>query len=876
MSLALLLARQLRHRPWPTLLLALTIAVASALATAVPRLSSDLADRQLAQRVAALSAVQGDVSGHWQPSPAIAAEGPWPGYEEAMEEIRAAQPEPLGSLLAPAQFVARYPTTESFAPPADTGFFAVTLTAYADPRFADHADLVDGAWPRLGGDPELVEVVVLASAAERAGWTVGQQLGKSFRIVGTYRPKDEANVRWEHVELGRRYLELVDPDRGVEFSAAVFVDPALVGGTTTAPEAVLMGAVFSIDAWFRLDASAVADVDVAALTAQLTALLANPWVVHAPTEDEPATEEVRLASELGAVLTRVEGEQRGSRALVAASAAGPLGVAAALVVLAARLVADRRRATLTLTSARGLSPRQQRRLAAAEGALVGLPASVAGGVVAWAATPGGVPGAVAWLAVALLAAVPAAALAWQTVPRAGRRDLTPRGGRARLVAEALVLVAGVAAAWRLLGRADGGPGIDLLGASAPPLLALAGCLAVLRAYPFPLRWLHGLLRPRRGLTGFLGSARALREPAGGAIPVLAVALGSALALSSALLLGTLAHDTERAVWERTGSSLQVSGPRITAETAERIGAVDGVAAVARISEGGSSVRLATEEGEAHVRVWLADRSLLDAYAVAFDSPPVPASLFGGGEPAPVVVGGEVPDAPSGTLDQLGPVHRVARLDVLPGVLPGLGWVLVDAERWPGGDAAKSTLALVALADDADPAAVTAEIRGMLKNARIAAAADELDQLRDSPTVSGLTAIFALLAAATSCLLALAVAAAQLLGSESRRGLAAVLNTLGMPRGSLRALTAWELGPVIVVALGFGLALGVGIAALLVRAVDLAALTGGATAAALVVDPATVGAVVGGLLAVAGATIAVSSALAGRADAAQQLRIGEDR
>ena len=98
----------------------------------------------------------------------------------------------------------------------------------------------------------------------------------------------------------------------------------------------------------------------------------------------------------------------------------------------------------------------------------------------------------------------------------------------------------------------------------------------------------------------------------------------------------------------------------------------------------------------------------------------------------------------------------------------------------------------------------------------------------------------------------------------------------MPRGSLRALTAWELGPVIVVALGFGLALGVGIAALLVRAVDLAALTGGATAAALVVDPATVGAVVGGLLAVAGATIAVSSALAGRADAAQQLRIGEDR
>jgi putative ABC transport system permease protein len=98
----------------------------------------------------------------------------------------------------------------------------------------------------------------------------------------------------------------------------------------------------------------------------------------------------------------------------------------------------------------------------------------------------------------------------------------------------------------------------------------------------------------------------------------------------------------------------------------------------------------------------------------------------------------------------------------------------------------------------------------------------------------------------------------------------------MPRERLRALAAWELGPVVAVALVFGLALGTGIAALLVRAGDFVALTGGATAPALAVDPLAVGSVVGALLAAAGASIVLSAALAGRADAAQQLRIGEDR
>lgn len=876
MTLVTLLRRQLAARPWPTLLLAVTLVIAAALAAAVPRLIDDLDDRQLAQRLASLSAIQGDVTGTWGPpmgmgSSPDAAYDPWPEYRERMAALREAQPEPLRSLLQPAQFIARYPATDSFVPPAESGYYQVTLDIVADPDLADHAELVTGRWPQAAGTQEVSEVTVTSVAAERMGWAVGDLLSDGYRLVGIFRPKDSTDVRWEHIEFGRSYLEKTDPDRGIEFLTAVFVDPALVGSSP-----LRLGAPFTITGWFRLDAAQVVGVDVATLAAQLTGMLVNPWIMHEPTDERPWTEEARLASELGGALAEVSAQQRGTRALVAVSAAGPLGVASALVVLAARLVADRRRAILALTSARGMSPRQQRGLAIAEGLLAGLPAAALGTAIAAALTPGGPPGPTAWLIAGLIATAPAAALAWQVTPPTGRGDLSSRGGKARVVGEALVLLAGVAAVWRLLSGATAGEGLDILGATAPFLLALAGCLVVLRAYPLPLRWLHRMLRPRRGLTGFLGSARALREPASGPIPVLAIVLGSALTLTSAVLLGTLSHATERAVWERTGSSLQVGGPRITKEDADRIREIDGVTAVARIRVGGATVRLTTPAGEAHVRVWLADRDLLDAYAVGFDTPPVPAALFGDGDPVPAVFGGEVPDAATGTLSSLGQVRRVAHLDVLPGVLPGLGWVVVDAARWPQADAAPSTLALVALAPETDTTAVTAQIREVLRTARITSAADELRDLRASPTVSGLTRIFALLAATTAVLLVLAVSAAQLLGAASRRALAAVLSTLGMPRRRFRALAAWELGPVVAVALVFGLALGVGIAALLVRASHFVALTGGATAPTLAVDPLVVGGVVGGLLAAAGVSIALSAALAGRADVAHQLRIGEDR
>jgi len=143
-------------------------------------------------------------------------------------------------------------------------------------------------------------------------------------------------------------------------------------------------------------------------------------------------------------------------------------------------------------------------------------------------------------------------------------------------------------------------------------------------------------------------------------------------------------------------------------------------------------------------------------------------------------------------------------------------------------------------------------------------------------VAGLSRIFVTLTAVTALLMMLAIGTSQIMTADDRRSAAAVLRTLGLRPGQLRALTAWELGPVVVVALALGVAVGIGIAALMLATVDFRSLTGGSLDPALYLDPLWVGGVGAGLLLAAAAAVTGSSWLAGRTNIAQELRLGEER
>lgn len=878
-----LLWRSFRSSPWPTVLLALTVALLSLIVAIVPRLTSQLDDRQLETSLDRLSALKGDVSGNWA-SWAIAfseSSDPWKPARDAAEATRQGQPEPLRSLLQPAQFVGRQPVAVTWTPPTESGYWRVSATLLLDPDVATTTRLVAGQWPRVAEDDQPYEVAVLDLTAAKANVTVGDVLvdqSNRYRVVGIFTPNDPSDPRWEHVPFGRSYSESVSPDTGTELLGGLFLAPELAAGDPSAR----IQAPWNYEVYFGLDTASVRSggVGLEALSSQLTGMLAKRYP---PTAADQAPIEgnqpMAFHSELGDLLELLLTQQRTTHTLITVSAVGPIGVGIALVALCAQLVLYRRSSATTLLLARGLSKGQLRGLLAAEGLIAGIPAAIAGQLTAQALVAGPVRWW-SWPLTVAIAAVPAAALALaaRNAGSTGRRELGSGRGRWRLVAELLVALAAAGATWRLLTtKATRGAETDLLGAAAPILLTLLACLIVLRFYPLPLRVLLRGFSRGRGFTGFMGSARALREPAGGVVPVVTIVLGTTIAIAAASLLGTIAAGTERAVWNENGSSIHVSGPRMGDAVGEQLRAIDGVDSAAFVRLVADNAQLKVGDRDVRVRIYVADEDLSRAYEVSPAGSPLPAAVFAEGSPVAIVAGGEgAPSSGTGTLQGLGDVRVVGHSDLLPGVTSGGAWAFVARAHWPEQRLQSATTALLSVKPGADLTAITDEISTLLPLAKVSTSEQQLDELRGSPTVAGLSSIFVFLTAVTAVLMVLAIFTAQVMTANDRRAAGAVLRTLGLTPRQLGSLTAWELGPVVLVALILGAGVGIGVAALMLGTVDFRALTGGALAPTLHLDPLWVGGVGAMLLLATALAVGISSWLAGRTNIANELRLGEER
>ncbi|MBB1483868.1 FtsX-like permease family protein [Tessaracoccus sp. MC1865] len=891
-----LLWRQFSSERWPALLLALSVLIIAALTTATPRLMANLDDRQLAQTLSGLSALQGDVAGTWAQdtmnSPVAGLQDPWEPHRESLETLRGAQPEPLRSLLAAPQFMAEVPSDLTVAPPTATGYFEARFLFFVDPDLAEHAQLVAGSWPSPRPTTEGPEgatptgpqkVAALAEVAERLGWEIGEQINESVTLSGTFRPLDEGDTRWEHIPYARTIVEQQDANLGTRLVTGLFLPPSyLSSGIPVEKLGPGVTETLTMHAWFGVDTAGLADVDVRELRAQLTGLLAqrHPVLPADPESDGPSPTQFRLESELGGALTSVAAQQDVTRAAVAVAAVGPLAVGLALLVLAAQLVIERRRGTVELVTARGLSWHQLRSLLSLEGLLLGVPAAVLGHLLGEAVTPGG-NSPWGWAATLLIGAAAALTLSWAARhigPASIRADLALRPGRWRVVAEVLTVISGAAGLWALLSRGDTPTGgLDLLATATPVLLTVAACLLALRLYPLPLRVAARWLRPGRGVAGFLGSVRAHRDPAGGLTPVFTVVMGTTIAVLSATLLGSVIAGTERATWEANGSSVHISGPRITDEMLAELQRVDGVLAVARIHDAGSNHRL-SQGGETRVRLWLAVPAIEDAYAASPFGSALPAGMFAWEGAPGIVLGDSVPvKAGVARLEGIGDVTVLDTLPAPPGVRTGAAWAMMSAERWAEGQPLPpATLALVSLAPGTDSRAARARIGEVVGNARITVADEELRAIRETPTVSGLTTTFAALTAATATLLTLTLLGSQLMATRARTRLGAVLRTLGMGRRELRALTAWEIAPSALLGLLLGVGVGIALAALLLATLDFRSLTGGSQPPPLHLDPALLGGVGALLTLTVAVTIAATAWLVGRTNLAQELRIGEER
>lgn len=887
--------RHLSARPGGGLVVAGLVAVLAAVATVVPIAVGLLGDAALRDRLDQLGPTERDVAttspglpqigaGAFEGEPATTAQV-WGLFDTRLEDLRDDAASPLDELLDPAHTIAR-----SLENPivGEERTLALTL-AYA-PGYEEHVTLVAGEFPAATGmtlgefgdviPRGAVQIVLSAETATDMGWEVGdtRELASSarrgdttpFLLTGTFEAVDPDDPYWEHATSLLTPNVFDDGDAPRHVTGTAFAHPASLG---TAYD--LDGRQESI-VWYPFDADAVTGDDAEAALAGLRRFTTESQAVGEPA-DGYGILALRFDADAADTIELALGQARATAAVLGVVAAGPVGVAAAVLVLGCRLILARRRGPVRLLSARGASGAQVRGLLAAEGVLVGLVPAAVGVIAVLAATGAAVVPAllIAPLVVGLAPVAILVALAGSAAERPARADLGRRGSRLRVAAEGIV--AGLAAAALVLLIVRGrGQGVDALLIATPLLLAVTAGIVTLRIYPIPLRALLNRMRRGPDLTSFVGAARALREPSLGLAPVLALVVGVAVAVSSGVLLSTLQAGVRDSAEGQTGADIRITGGTFTQDQLDAVRAIDGVAAATGVS-GAQNVQLDMDGRQRPTSVFVVDAAdLEEVQGDGLGILPRGVSLEPSGGRMPIVVSQVVADIIDGD-----PV-AVEGVDAeVAGVSTGqtpigsrASWIAIDssyAEDILDRDPVDRTV-LVRLDAGATAAGIDAPLRAALgEGIRLQTPETVIDLIEEGPAAQGLRIALVVATGLAALLGALAIVLTLALAAAPRERVLALLRTLGAPRRTPAGLIAWEVGPPTLAALAAGLVFGALLPTVVLAAVDLRSFTGGSVQPGYRADPAALALLVGGFVGVAAVFIALAVLASRRVRAASVLR-----
>lgn len=892
-----LTARMLRRRPGPGIVVALLSIVLAVVVATVPVVLQVLDDRVVREAVASLSPGERDLEATAAGFPAVGAppgtpadlSPTWGAFDSSLEAVREGLRSPLEPLVGAAEYY-----TRSVEIPV-SGRRTDALTFFMDPRYQQRASLTAGAWPAYHPFTDddgavlmpTVELALSVASAEAMNWPLGEvrtvasaQGETAVRLVGTFEPAPGSEDYWYHAPSV--IIPQIEYNDLVPFpTAAAIISPdylgqfPLGGGTTTV--------------WYPFEPATMAASDTNRVAAQLRTFTANAVPVGGG-GDLGTVQSLRFDTSAIGTLGQALDTQAAMAAVFAITASGPAGAAVAVLAVACRVIARSRRPTLGLLSARGASNSRLRALQAWHGFWFGsIPALVAGGAVVVAT--GGAPSLLAIVGVLVVAVAAPVILAVIAPPGprlseevAGEPTRAQR--RRRLVLEAVVIALALLAAAALVSdalageRVGSGAAASALVLFVPLLGALVGCIVALRLYPFPLRALLSRLRRSRGLTGFLGAARSLREGAVGIAPVLALLIGVSSATMSGVLLGSIQHEIDSSARSAVGADLQIARAELTADALERLADIPGVAGVAPI---GSVTRITLRApGGDHA---LSTVLVVDPDEIAAvqdpDYPLVPAGadLDAGGGSTPIVLStltsSQLGDEAKVTVDgEPGTVTGVSRMSAPQGITDV--WSVVSASRVADitHRAPDQRNAFVRFAPGADSAAVAAAVREVVgQDATILTAATMTDELSDR---TGTAAIrIALLAATAAAALfgALAVMLSLVLSAPARDRLFGLLRALGAPATVGRGLAWWELWPPLAASVVVGLVVGLAVPALLLATVDFGVFVDADPAYHL--DPLLLGGAILGFLALTAVFTVAALALSRRVRATAVLRQSQE-
>lgn len=720
--------------------------------------------------------------------------------------------------------------------------------------------VADALGLRVGGTYRLLPGTVVWEPAPRAG---GERAGAGtgtlpIRLAGVFEARDPGAAVWEFDPrlLTARDLAWPVADGEVVVSRATLVtdvagmqtlsDLGMVGDSTQAPA---LRPVFDLDtaARIRLDDTRLDAGWTAGGKAAVRALLTHP--------EQRAF--MRFQTRLTELLDDFERQASATRAVIAVVAAGLIGTGTGLLVLAAQLTLDRRRAEVSLLRARGASAVGLARRFVTEAALVVVPAAVAGWLLhrllPGRPDPDLIPGVGAIpLAVALVAllAVPVTVAAdgllvehrrGAAATRAGRGELRRfRLAPARLTAEALVVLLAGLGVWLLRQRgvdqtpmrpSAHPPTVDPYLSTVPVLVAVAAGLLALRLYPWPLRLLGAIAARRRGAVGFLAFARAGRAAPVTALPLVVLVLAVGLGGFAGAVYASVSAARDAAATRAVGADLRVRGEALTERAVAEVADVPGVSAVAALHRGG---RVYEEEHSRIQAVVLtvdaaAYRQVLAAIGAPERLPDAVVSARPGTAPVPVLAGAPVTEESGTALTiEVGVNEFAAEVvgDVagLPRLLDGERWILV-----PGAALAEPVGVdeLLISGAEVEVDAVRDAVGGDAGAVSVTTREDYRADLDASEFNRGLN--LALVAGTGGAALGglLAIGLALLVQGAARGRSLSVLRTMGLSSRQARGVLLMELVPVTLLAVGTGAVAGAVLPVLLAPSLGLTRFTGGA-------------------------------------------------
>jgi putative ABC transport system permease protein len=566
-----------------------------------------------------------------------------------------------------------------------------------------------------------------------------------------------------------------------------------------------------------------------------------------------------------------------------------------VLLLGARLLAERRASEFSLIRARGAARHQVVLVTVRAGAVVVVPCAVIGAALAIAATPHQDEPLAYWLG-GITAAVTLLAVPWLTLRRIagtirpGERadSAVPRRLRVRRIvidAAAVVAAVGGLIVLRLQGQPTDGS-TDWYTSAAPVLIAIPMAIVVVRIYPVVLRWLVALSGRRQGVTTFVGLARAARSSMTAVLPAFALVLVLTVIAFGAMLRSAVVSGDVTASYRQLGADVVIDATLanvpLTPAAQRAIAAVPGVQAATTLAVTSGVTPDGTTYG-----VLMADPA---SYAKILAHTPV--ASFPAGKLAPPPGTSRPTRLPVLTSPGISAAllsqktilvgvtnlrfQPVGTITSTPGVPQTGPFVLLPAwaaSRAMGADTPTDNIML--LKGSVDKAALASVVKRLLPGATtITYRSETLSALTGAPLPHGAFVTFAQAAIEAAGFGAIIMLIMLALGARPRELTLARLLTMGLSQGQARRLVIAEALPSILAATVGGAICALALVPLLGPSINLSPFTGSSAHVPVHASLAVVGYLAAGLVVLALATLFAQATATRLRGVARALRVGE--